>query len=974
MPLIRRQPPPPPGLRRRRWWLALALALPLLHAAGCGRPVPAEPENESYNRGQAAFQAGDNQAAADWFRRSIEESPLDVRAYRDLIDAHLRLGTLDQAEAYLLERQAKDPKNACLSYALGKLEFRRNRLREALARAETAVRLDRELGWGYLLLGLIQYSSGRPQEALGAYEKARKIFRRRHDTGSEALALNNSAGVLLDLNEQERALAAFQEVLARQRALGRREAEIIALGNIGLTQIELGDYRPAVGTLREGLALARALKDGSAEWRLREYLSYAHRYAGDYPAAVAEADSIIRVAGSARDRLGRVAGGLQLASLLVDLADPAKALAAAGPALVLADSIGHARYRADLLRIQADARLMLGEIDQARGGYLRSDSLARAAGLGETALRAQASLCRIALQAGDSLAARAIGDRALRYGEEVSSKAGVALISSQLAGLYRGSGDGRHALALSDRAVELSRQAASRIDQARALAQRARVRLSLGDLPGARTDAEEGRGLSLQMQSPETLWECEDVLGDVARTSDRREALGHLEKAMEAVEGIRRNLLLEEHRAGYREDRMLIYAKAAEILVEEGAPDRAFEICERSRARTLQDLLPSPASPGGAAPGAGAGEIASRLAEGEALLEYLVGPRTSLCFVLRQGRVRAVPLPIAAADLLHEIDSLRAPLTAPRSLSTLSLDARRVCALREKVLDPVLPYLEGARTVYLVPDGPLHFWPFEAFPLAWNEGGEEGDLYASFRRTEFWGDQVSVIVLPSARLLAAPPRALPPGSAGPPRRNLLAFGLAPEQAAREARSLEGLFPDAVVRTGAEATEASFKALAPGFRLIHVSSHATADEALPFHSGLALAPDAAGTEDGFLHAYEILSLPLHCDLVTLSACETGCGRLYAGEGVLGLTSAFLSTGARQVLVSLWSVNDTSTSLLMRRFYAHLGEGMSAAAALGEAKRELRQEVLERPGFRRLSYAHPFFWAPFVLVGLPDRPAG
>ena len=107
--------------------------------------------------------------------------------------------------------------------------------------------------------------------------------------------------------------------------------------------------------------------------------------------------------------------------------------------------------------------------------------------------------------------------------------------------------------------------------------------------------------------------------------------------------------------------------------------------------------------------------------------------------------------------------------------------------------------------------------------------------------------------------------------------------------------------------------------------------------------------------------EIYQLDLDCDLVVLSSCQTGRGRLFSGEGVLGLSRAFLYAGARSVAVSLWNVSDASTSRLMKGFYQRLARNGGNAASLREAK----QEMINRGGANR----HPYYWAPFVIIGRP-----
>jgi len=113
----------------------------------------------------------------------------------------------------------------------------------------------------------------------------------------------------------------------------------------------------------------------------------------------------------------------------------------------------------------------------------------------------------------------------------------------------------------------------------------------------------------------------------------------------------------------------------------------------------------------------------------------------------------------------------------------------------------------------------------------------------------------------------------------------------------------------------------------------------------------------GQEDGRLTAREVLSLDLTADVVVLSACETGRGTLAGGEGIYGLKRAFMVSGARQLVVSLWKVNDAATAELMRNFYRQLASGKPAAEALQHAK----LDMLAGP------FAHPYYWAAFVLVG-------
>jgi CHAT domain-containing protein len=142
-----------------------------------------------------------------------------------------------------------------------------------------------------------------------------------------------------------------------------------------------------------------------------------------------------------------------------------------------------------------------------------------------------------------------------------------------------------------------------------------------------------------------------------------------------------------------------------------------------------------------------------------------------------------------------------------------------------------------------------------------------------------------------------------------------------------------------------------------YRRIHFATHGLFDAQTIARSGLMLAP--GGGDDGLLTADEIAEMDLEAELVVLSACNTGAGRLANSEGVVGLTRAFLHAGAEEVAVSLWGVSDLTTADFMRQFYGRLSAGVEPAAALREAK----LEMISGRGAER----HPYYWAPFVLVG-------
>ncbi len=170
---------------------------------------------------------------------------------------------------------------------------------------------------------------------------------------------------------------------------------------------------------------------------------------------------------------------------------------------------------------------------------------------------------------------------------------------------------------------------------------------------------------------------------------------------------------------------------------------------------------------------------------------------------------------------------------------------------------------------------------------------------------------------------------------------------------------------AVRLLGKDATESKLRAALARkarWRGVHLACHGLVDPARPMLSSLAVT--AEEDTDGFLTALEVFGMQVPADLVVLSACETGKGRIYMTEGIVGLTRAFMFAGAPRVICSLWKVDDEATQALMIKFYElwnpREGKGLGAAAALKQAQAHVRSNE---------KWKHPHYWAAWVLWGLP-----
>jgi CHAT domain-containing protein len=253
--------------------------------------------------------------------------------------------------------------------------------------------------------------------------------------------------------------------------------------------------------------------------------------------------------------------------------------------------------------------------------------------------------------------------------------------------------------------------------------------------------------------------------------------------------------------------------------------------------------------------------------------------------------------------------------------------------------EPVAASIEKP-VVYVVPHGPLHYLPFSAL--------HDGTTYLLARHP--------LAVTPSATVLTfLKAKGRRPLSDGVVFGNPVTGGAHVDlpHAEQEAVWVGAALPRATVVTRTEATESRAKDLVSTAGIVHFATHGVLDVERPLESALLLAPDSQN--DGRLTAREIFGLRLPGTLVVLSACRTGMSQLAAGDELIGLTRAFMYAGARTIVGTLWDISDESTAHLMREFYARLGTE-SKAQALRSAQLAVRAR-----------YPHPFYWAPFLIIG-------
>jgi CHAT domain-containing protein len=924
-----------------------------------------------------------------------------------------RASALDSAELYLQRSRGHaeavgDRRTAANALGtLGSVAKDRGDLRRAYERYTSALRLRSRIGDNrgvaadHNNLGLLSAALGEIADARAHYEEALALARRHallEPAAAALLNLGNAASADADYAEAGRR---YGEALGIYRTSGHQVDAALVLHNLGLLALRRGDYRTALTRLREAVAVFAEVGTASDVVAVRRDLSRALAATGDLRAA----DRELREAESGVAQLptdAKLAADVALARAELALqwnylgeADRhftrAEALAARagsavmraeareGKALLLAErrqytqaielleSATHILSRAGDRRSAALARLTLGYVwyrtgalDEARKAlHAAADSL-RAVGdpVGEST--ALGELGAVHLASGAPLAAEASYRRALsRLGEAMRERATTTWhLRAGLADALRARG------ALGDAATELraavadieriarttghaERRSAFLSDKWDVYAELALVDRARGDVPGAFMASERlraqqmtdllGRGRIAPGQSRDSPL--------IEREQDLRRRIGELTQRLE----------VEQQEARARRGMRLDGAPGP----PSGETREALARAQQEYAETLARLRREP-SPLAAAVHGGVvawRDVASRLSPSDALLEYLVSDSTTVVFVVRHDTLLAIDLGVGRSTLEPLIDFARGTLGRPameqkaaRSSESWRAPLRR---LHEYLIAPVeaAGALRGARRLILVAHVELHYLPFAA--LIGRASGHQ-------RRDSFLIERYDLTFAPSATVwtqlgnrTARPTRGL---LALAPRTRALP-GTRDEVAAL--RSLYG--SEATVLLDTAASEAAFAAAAPAHEIIHLATFGVLNKHNPLFSFVSLNP--ASGADGRLEVHEVSALTLNARLLVLSACQTGLasGQLSdvpAGGDWVGLVRAFLNVGARNVIATLWPIEDRSTASFMGQLHRRLRAGESEAAALAAA---------QRAALRDPATADPFYWAGFVLVG-------
>jgi CHAT domain-containing protein/Tfp pilus assembly protein PilF len=540
--------------------------------------------------------------------------------------------------------------------------------------------------------------------------------------------------------------------------------------------------------------------------------------------------------------------------------------------------------------------------------------------------------------------------QSLDLARKIDSKEGILNALVALAFVTVQTGQLDLARQYSEEAIALARADGNRVDELYPMLTKGQVAARVGD----RIQAEQlFREIAADPKvDPSLQWEAQHELAGLYEDEHHfSDAERTYRTALSSFDAARSSLHHEDFQLPFMTNAAHLYDDYIHFLLQQGKTADALQTADYSRAQTLAQGLGILKTKSSFSPVAVNLQQVGRQAGGT-ILFYWLGSKQSYLWAVTSNGITQFPLP-PASEIDTAVQNYRKALLGPRDvLQTANSDGSR---LFDILVAPARQAIVANSRVVIIPDGSLNNLNFET-------------LLVSEPKLHYWIEDVTIINASSLRLLAASYNSSR-NAANTAARDILVIGDAvapnPEygelpEAALEISNIEKHFTpsERQVYTRAKATAPAYLGSALGqFAYIHFVAHGTASRLSPLDSAVILS-NASADEDSFkLYARDIIHHPLHADLVTISTCYGAGARAYTGEGLVGLSWAFLRAGAHNVIGALWEVSDASTPQLMDELYGELMKGRRPEAALRAAKLSL----LHSDGvFRK-----PFYWAPFQL---------
>ena len=779
-------------------------------------------------------------------------------------------------------------------------------------------------------IGTIYGAQGNYAQSLEYYQKTRIQVEALGDKRSLSIMLSNIANAHSKFGNYIKALEYFQQSLALREQIGDKAGIANALGGIGCIHFSQGNYAQALEHYQKSLVISEALGDKFQSTYTLDNIGSVYKAQGNYARALEQYQKSLGIKEAIGDKDGIAVSLHHLGNIQTLQGNYSQALKYFQQSLAISEPMGDKSADSDTLNDMGYASSLDGNYAQALDFAGRAMVLAKQFDYSHDLWRAQ-NLAGLSYRALNQFtAARQAFAEAIATIEKL--RAQVVGGGQEQQHFFEESLNPYHGI------IELL-VTQNQAGEALAYAERAKARVLVDVLRSGRIDVtkamtapeqEQERGFNNQLVSLNT-----QISRENQRAQPDPTRLNDLKAQLQKV------------RLDYEAFQTGLYAAHPELKAQRG------EI-EALTSEQLRALLPDAQS---------------------ALLEYVVAEEQAYLFVLTVNaagtttELKVYPLAIKEKELGARVAQFR------ETVASGSPGFRQPASeLYDLLLKPAAAQLQGRTALVIVPDGALWELPFQTLQPGPNRYliEDRAIAYAPSLTTLREMNKLRERKQEAANsptLLAFGNPALGQQNSSGTKPVLMDEKLDPlPEAERQVNAIRQIYGAAKSRVyiGAAANEEHAKAEAGSYRILHLATHGVLNDSSPMYSYLQLAhAEGDNNEDGMLEAWEIMKLDLKADLVVLSACETGRGRVGTGEGMIGLSWALFIAGSPTSILSQWKVDSASTTELMVEFHRQLKAQMANPAGSFSAARALREADLKL--LRSERYRHPFYWAGFVVTG-------
>lgn len=803
------------------------------------------------------------------------------------------------------------------------------------------------------------------EKAIEYYQQALDIYTEIGDERGEAGILGGLGFIYWSI-DSDTCLVYYQKALVARKSVDDRFLVGATLNSLGVVYLQhYSDLDSAIYYLEKATRVRHEIGDLTGLGKSLVYLALTYEYNGQYVKAEDAYHEAYQVNKQVGNKIKMAEAMQNSAYLLSGTGHYLEALQNLDAALKLREELNDPVKIGNVLNDQGNVYANIRDFDRAIELYAKSAEIMNNEGNLDGQANAFNNIGTILDEVGRFQKAIEYYTRSIEICRQTEDRKGIGTALGNLGNTYYGLGDYEESERYQYQALQISRELNLHDNEIHNLINLSNAQNALGKLDSARFNSNLALGKSTELDNPQLIWISTLNLGDnYEKRGEYQQAIDHYERALGIVEEIRLSLTGEEYRSEYMAAERFAFEGLIQLLgrlhlnePDEGFDRKAFLYAERSKSRAFLDMLSDSVQP------ATLQDVQESVPDEESvILEYFLGDSSSFLWVISEEEHELFILP-GRNELKNNIETIRFSLTKPDA-SNLPFFTRSAQMLYKQLLEQAVPYIEKGKKLVIIPDGELYYLPFEVLLTKAPKRGKSSDPttlpYLVKKHPLSYGHSATILMNMSTGIQAE----------GGMQPRLLAFGDPEfssqykrlEYSAGEVESISSFFEPsgADVFVQNEASEKRIKNTPMDqYSHIHFATHGTVDEVIPDFSSLVLAMDPDRNEDGLLQAWEIMDLELNADLVVLSACQSGLGKMVRGEGMVGLTRAFMYAGTPTVLVSLWNVADISTAGLMEKFYENL------------IKKELtKTDALRRAQLSMIKdeqFAHPFYWAPFVLIG-------